>query len=184
MRWSVSHRFDPRGARFADRHYSRQKPGTPQFVGNGSGVVLIAPRLGEVRGLWVTKWQRFVRTEWWLDTWVCSLFRNEGLGLSSELITEAVAATRAVWGDPPRNGFTTFVDAQKTRRKRDPGRCYRKAGWNEVGETKAGLIVLRLSCDDFPEPAEPIGYQRTLLDVPKSWANVLSQNLTNEPEAA
>src|SRR5690606_30212081 len=95
VRWRVSNRCDPLGARLADRHYSRQKPGTPQFVGNGSSVVLLAPQSGDPCALWVTKWQKYVRTEWWLDAWVCSLFRNEGCGLASELVTEAVAATRA-----------------------------------------------------------------------------------------
>lgn len=32
MLWHLSHRADPASAEIADRHYSRQKPGTPQFV--------------------------------------------------------------------------------------------------------------------------------------------------------
>jgi hypothetical protein len=31
-----SHRFDPVGVALADRHYSRQKPGSPQFMPPGS----------------------------------------------------------------------------------------------------------------------------------------------------
>lgn len=183
MRWRVSHRFDPIGARIADRHYSRQTIGSPQFVGSGSDVVLLAPTEGEATALWVTKWQKFVRTEWWVNAWVCSLFRNEGAGLSSELVTEATAATRAGWGDPPENGFVTFVNADRTRRKRDPGRCFRKAGWKEVGLTGGGLIVLRLHPADFPPPAEPSGYQGSLMPRPRSWRNSLSTSITERAES-
>lgn len=35
----------------------------------------------------------------------------------------------------------TEVDPRKTRRKRDPGRCFIKAGWRVVGESN-GLVVL------------------------------------------
>lgn len=174
MRWRVSHRFDPIGARIADRHYSRQTIGSPQFVGSGSDVVLLAPCEGEATALWVTKWQRFVRTEWWVNTWVCSLFRNEGAGLSSELVTEAVAATRSVWGNPPECGFTTFVNAEKTRHKRDPGRCFRKAGWREVGRSGGGLIVLRLLLEDFPAPEAPAGQQASMMPRSRDWRNQLS----------
>jgi hypothetical protein len=183
MRWRYTNRGDHLGCALADRHYSRTKVGAPQFGGNGSILAMLAPVAGDPCALWVTKWQRYVRTEWWLDVWVCSLFRNEGAGLSSELITEAVAATRAVWGEPPPRGFTTFVDPDKTRRKRDPGRCYRKAGWEEWGETDAGLVVLGLSPDRFPQAKEPADWQRPLFTVPRLWKNALSRNV-NADEAA
>jgi hypothetical protein len=48
--------------------------------------------------------------------------------------------------------MVTFVDAAKTRRKRDPGRCYRRAGFEHVGFTKGGLWVLQLLPDQMPEP--------------------------------
>ena len=35
MNWTVSHRADPSAVKLADRHYNRQKPGTPQFVPHG-----------------------------------------------------------------------------------------------------------------------------------------------------
>jgi hypothetical protein len=174
MRWRVSNRFDPQGAALADRHYSRGTVGSPQFVGSGSDVVLIAPLEGSPQALWVTKWQKYVRTPWWVDAWICSLFRNEGAGLSSELITEATAATCAVWGDPPPRGFVTFVNADKTRTKRDPGRCFRKAGWKEVGRTNGGLIVLMLAPSDFPAPVAPAGYQNSFVPQVRDWRNVMS----------
>jgi len=70
---------------------------------------------------------------------VNSLFRNEGSYLSSDLITWAVAHTRAEWPAVPPLGFISFVDAGKTEGKEVPGWCYRRAGWSHVGFTKSGL---------------------------------------------
>ena len=122
MRWQVAHRYDPFSRALADRHYSRRKVGDPQFVPPGRNVVLSAsgPDGGAV---WSTVWQKHVLHAW-PGAWMNSLFRNEGAGLSSELIREAVAATRYFWPDVPDLGMITFVDAGKVRRKRDPGRCY------------------------------------------------------------
>jgi hypothetical protein len=108
--------------------------------------------------LWVTSWPfaQYVRHAW-AGAWMNSLFRNESPALSSELIREAVAATKATFGDPPPLGMVTFVDASKTRRKRDPGRCYRKAGFRCVGETKGGLVALQLLPADMPDAVAPLG---------------------------
>lgn len=177
----MSNRADPQGVRIADNHYSRKKPGTPQFTGNGSTVTLLAPIQGDPLALWVTKWQKYVRTEWWLDAWVCSLFRNQGAGLSSELITEAVAATCAVWGAPPPRGFVTLVDAGKTAARRGkrnaPGHCYLKAGWVEEGVTDGGLIVLRLPTEAFPIPSPPHEFQMPLIPQQRDWRNALSSRV-------
>lgn len=81
-----------------------------------------------------------------------TLFRNESDRLSSELIREAISATRGIWGEPPANGMITFVDASKVKRKRDPGRCYRKAGFKHVGFTQRGLFVFQLLAHEMPEP--------------------------------
>jgi len=155
MRWERSHRADARALPLADRHYNRQKPGTPQFVPPGRCTVLLTP---DADALWITSWPfaEYVRHAW-AGAWVCSCFRNESAHLSSELITEAVAATRYIWGDPPSLGIVTFVDADKTRRKRDPGRCYRRAGWRHVGFTQGGLWTLQLLPPEFPAPVAPLG---------------------------
>ena len=49
----------------------------------------------------------------------------------------------------------TFVDPKKVRRKRDFGRCFRKAGFQHVGETKGGHITLQLLPKDFPDAQAP-----------------------------
>lgn len=88
---------------------------------------------------------------------------KRGAGLSSELILEAVAATRATWPHVPELGLITFVDPRKIRRKRDPGRCYRRAGFELVGETKdLGLLVFQLLPAKMPDACPAIGTQMTL----------------------
>ena len=154
MRWHVRHRFDAECRELADRHYNRQKVGNPQFAPPGRCLVLLA-KTETSKALWVSSQQDFVLHAW-PNAWNNSCFRNEGAGLSSELIREAIAATRWWWGEVPENGFITFVDAGKIRRKRDPGRCYRKAGFQLIGETKVSkLLVFQLTEKDMPEPCAP-----------------------------
>lgn len=116
--------------------------------------------------MWVTSWPF---AEWvkhaWAGAWINSIFRNEGAGLSSNLIRQAVAATRTHWPETPDLGMVTFVDATKVRRKRDPGRCYLKAGFKNVGHTQGGLVVLQLKPDDMPCPQPALGSQ---LELPRS----------------
>ncbi|MBZ9922384.1 hypothetical protein LB579_32480, partial [Mesorhizobium sp. BR1-1-7] len=82
---------------------------------------------------------------------VCTAFRNEAAALSSELITEALASSKAYFGAPPPLGMVTFVDGSKVRRKRDLGRCYRKAGFKPCGFTKGGLHALQILPAAMPE---------------------------------
>jgi hypothetical protein len=156
--WQESHRASRRSVKLADRHYSRQKPGTPQFVPPGRCVVLYA-KTDAGSAYWVTSWPfpEFVKHAW-PGAWVCSAFRNEGAGLASELITEAVAATLHYWPEPPALGIVTFIDPGKVRHKRDPGRCYRKAGWARLSERtkKDNLIVYQLLPADMPPACPPL----------------------------
>ncbi len=156
MHWRLSHRGDDFARQIADRHYNRQKIGTAQFVPPGRCLVLTAnTATGRV---WITSWpfSQFVKHAW-AGAWVCSAFRNEGAALSSDLIREAVAATRAYFGEPPAKGMITFVDPAKVRHKRDFGRCYRRAGFRHVGQTAGGLIALQLLEPEMPAPEGAIG---------------------------
>ena len=149
--WVRSHRADPEVVPLADRHYNRQKIGSPQFAPPGRCLVLKTPALD---AFWITSYPfaQYVRHAW-AGAWVCSAFRNEGPTLSSELIREAVACTVAEWTPVPDLGMVTFVDTKKTRKKRDPGRCYLRAGFKNVGMTKGGLVVLQLFPADMPAAA-------------------------------
>jgi hypothetical protein len=158
--WIYSDRADPHVRVIADRHYNRQKIGAKQFVPPGRCVVLEIPAVA----FWVTSWPfpEYVKHAW-PGAWVCSAFRNErrDLWLSSVLVTYAVAATLAAphtdvarWSEPPDIGMITFVDEDKTRRKRDPGRCFRRAGFVEATPptTAGGLIALQLAATSMPPP--------------------------------
>lgn len=182
MRWRKSWRADPSGRRIADNHYNRQSPGADQFVPPGRCVVLtIHDHSEEEAALWVTSWPfpEYVKHAW-PGAWVCSSFRNQrrrDLYLSSELVTEALAATRFYW-EPPLEGMITFIDPSKTKHKRDPGRCFRKAGFHVSGKagalgpcvcdgkppaTKAGLVALHIATCQLPPAASPLGAQQSLL---------------------
>jgi hypothetical protein len=162
MLWRLSHRADQMARELADRHYSRQKIGSPQFAPAGSCRVLYA-QTPTGNAYWITSWPfaEYVKHAW-AGAWVCSAFRNEGAGLSSDLIRQAIAATRALYGEPPELGMITFVDEGKVRRKRDPGRCFIKAGFRKVGYTKGGLLALQLLPRDMPEAELPIGAMEDL----------------------
>jgi hypothetical protein len=161
--WRLSHRADPFARDLADRHYNRQKVGTPQFGPPGRCMVLTADT-ETGKAFWITSWPfaEYVKHAW-AGAWVCSAFRNEGAGLSSKLISQAVAATRAYFGEPPSLGMITFVDRSKTRPKRDPGHCYIIAGFRPCGETKGGLAALQMLPANMPEPQPAIGFQLEMI---------------------
>lgn len=171
MRWTRSHRADTRALPLADRHYNRQKIGSPQFVPPGSCLVLLTEGSG---ALWVSSapYAQYVRHAW-AGAWVNSLFRNESEEPSSELILEAVAATRAHYGEPPSLGMVTFVDPRKvagffvrTKEGRELrwGYSYWKAGFKFCGWTKGGLYALQLLPAEMPEPAPAVSAQAGLFE--------------------
>jgi hypothetical protein len=165
--WALANRGDPRCCDLADRHYSRQKAGSPQFMPPGGCCVLYAGVPGDGEAVWGTStpFARYVKHAW-AGAWMCSIFRNEGAGRASVLIRQAVAATRAVVGEPPSLGMVTFIDRKHVRpyiggpeRTRVIwGQTFRQAGFREVGETKSGLLALQLLPADMPEPMSPHGH--------------------------
>ena len=178
--WHLSHRADKRALPLADRHYNRQKPGSPQFVPPGRCVVLLT---GPADALWVSSWPfaEYVRHEW-AGAWVCSCFRNESVCRASDLITSAVACTLAVWGGPPPQvpspagpvGMVTFIDRSKVRPTRVRGEdvwgwTWLKAGWEVIGETKGGLLALGLPLAKFPAPISPLGEVGSLFQEASLW---------------
>lgn len=141
----------------ADRHYSRKTPGASQFAPPGRNLTL---RTLNGRAAWVTSWPlpEYVAHQWG-DCWTCTLFRNESRELSSDLILEAMAATRHVFGRSPDGGFLTFVD-QRQVASPNPGYCFKVAGFEEVGRTKdRGLVALQLPADALPLPVAPLEFQ-------------------------
>jgi len=132
---------NPSGMSLFMRHYTaRPFRKLFQFVGPGEKLVLLTP---DARALFV--WRKFIS-----DTGErgvnCAVFRNEGSvsGRSSTLITEA---NMIAWKRWPGERLYTYVDATRVRHKRDPGRCFLRAGYRKCGETKSGLLIL----ETFPE---------------------------------
>lgn len=158
MNWLRSWNADPAALALADKHYSRQKIGSSQMMPPGRQLVMVT---GDEKAVWGTAWPyaQYVNREW-ADAWLCCIFRNEGDVLSSVLIREAVALTRSIYGEPPPSGFVTFINQDKVRKKRDWGRCYRKAGFVHCGYTKGGLFALQLLPRDMPDPLPFLGDRR------------------------
>lgn len=154
MIWELADRADPACVPLADRHYNRQKIGSPQFVPPGRCLVLKTDG-----ALWVTSWPfaEYVRHQW-AGAFVNSLFRKECEGEASVFIRDACAATRWRWPQIPGRGMVTFIDPNEVKARKVRGRLcigvsYFAAGFKHVGYTKAGLWAMQLAPCDFP-PAE------------------------------
>lgn len=125
------------GARMlADRHYSRQTPGSRTFLPPGQALILWQPE-----AVWGVCLNRDARGEW---RWRVTIFRNESKALSSDLVREATVLTYLWWGGGRCSPLTTEVDPRRTRRKRDPGRCFVRSGlWRRRPDlTYRGLVQL------------------------------------------
>lgn len=121
------------------RHYSRYvyKDGRDPalFVGPGEKMVLLTPC---AKAMFV--WRKFICADGQQGV-NCAVFRNEGAGLSSDLIREAV---RLAWERWPGERLYTYVNSRKVR-SQNPGCCFLKAGWRKCGQTKWNkLLVLEL----------------------------------------
>lgn len=169
--WQRIDHADPRALDMADRHYSRQAPGTPEFVANGHKIVLMhfAPD-GTPAALWASHRPapgKATRPDG-RDVWACTLFRVEQRTvLASELIKEAVAITAGIWRPLPMDGFYTTINPKFVKsqgRKRGWGWCYQCAGWMVLTERtkRRNLIVLILPYDTLAQ-VSPIA---TVTNVP------------------
>lgn len=169
--WQPSHRADPLALPIADRHYNRQKPGTPQFVPPGRCVV-VRHMIGDKAGaVWVTSWPlaEYVKHAW-PGAWINSAFRKEcDDAPASEFIRQAVAITRWHWPDVPTLGMVTFIDPKHVKPRVIRSRPtwghsyfeYFEAGFRHVGYTKAGLWAFQLMPADMPEAMRPGGEYRS-----------------------
>jgi len=119
-----------------DRHYSRHhyKDGRDQsrFVGPGERIVLMTPC---ARALFV--WRKFISLDK-QDGVNCAIFRNEGAGLSSDLIKSAMDIAWEKW---PGHRLYTYVNPRAVA-STNPGYCFKKAGWKACGITKAKKLLI------------------------------------------
>ena len=126
---------DPSAMAIFKRHYTaRQRRKIEQFIGPGEKEAYISPD-----ALALFAWRKFISDAG--ETGInCCVFRNEGtaLGKSSDLIR---AACELAWARWPRERLYTYVDPSKVKHKRDPGRCFIKAGFRKCGATKEGKLI-------------------------------------------
>ena len=135
---------------FAAPHYSIATPLAAELGPPGMKIVLFGE---DFRALWGSHrpapWAKRTHGVKRMDKFEghsCFIFRNDGGPQSSGIIRQAVAITAMEWNLAP---FITYVAIDKVRRKRDPGRCFIKAGFHRVSvkeKTKHGPM-LRMEMD-------------------------------------
>lgn len=127
---------NPTGMDIFSGHYTARKTRKQfQCIGPGEKMMLLTPD-----ALAVFAWRKFIDHAIPKQEGVnCAIFRNEGAGLSSDLIRVAEVIAWERWAG---ERLYTYVDPKRTRHKRDPGRCFLKAGWRHAGWTKGGLRIL------------------------------------------
>lgn len=131
----ITTQFDPEMAILADRHYSRRTVGARQFLYSGRKIV-IRNAEGTVLFGWL-----FPDPKYRMDAqtgYNCAIFRNESGRLSSEIILECEGIAFERWG---RGRMYTYVNPEKIK-SRNPGYCFKQAGWQKIGTSKSGLHLL------------------------------------------
>lgn len=160
--WRVTHFQDPIGAKLADGHYSRRTIGAKQFMPPGERFALVSPDGLAVFGWWRPDPRSGIEAMNKLDGWTCSIFRNTGPTLSSELVLaaerELVTYAEARWagtGHAPcgPDGMLTYVAPRKIR-SRNPGFCFKCAGWRTHPTRPKSSKGLPLLWKPWPEAGE------------------------------
>ena len=136
MNWLPALDGDPRALALYQRHYSCSNfaPLNRQFMPPGEKMVLLTVRCDALFGWLKNRVERY-------DKQVgvaCTVFRNESDMLSSSLIQEA---DEIAWEKWPGERHFTYVDAGKVT-SRNPGYCFKKAGWKPCDTSKGGLVIL------------------------------------------
>lgn len=139
--WQRVTKFDQRAASLADRHYSRRKIGSPQFMPPGETVVLLTPDELAVFGWWRPAPASGLKAMNGLDGWTCTIFRNESTARSSDLILAAENVLLDLGVTIGKDGFITYVWDRKVLSV-NPGYCFKVAGWHVNGRSADGRKTL------------------------------------------
>jgi hypothetical protein len=152
--WNRISDADPRAIAIYERHYSAhnadrfrglQPDHNKGIAGAGQRIVLMTSGSD---ALFV--WKRFLpRTGragnyFWMNGIWCSVFRNEGDYVSSQMVLEA---EEWAWWKWPGETLRTFIDPASVV-SLNPGYCFKKAGWQRRRDmiTKRGLHILEKPC--------------------------------------
>lgn len=88
-----------------------------------------------------------------LDGWTCTIFRNEGLWLSSDLVRGAEDYLLSSGKTIGPDGLITYVFDSKVK-SANPGFCFKIAGWRVRGRSADGrktLLIKQVSSCRCPE---------------------------------
>lgn len=123
--WQMRSKRDRAALALFDRHYSCQTHPPGEVGPPGRKIVLVTPC---ERAMWCSHWPYPELVMDGLDAYRNCAFRREGGPLASTLIEAAMAFTVAHWGDPPKDGWVTWIEVGKVASE-NPGYCYKQAGW-------------------------------------------------------
>lgn len=139
--WLIVRDGDPELLSLVNRHYSRRKPANKShgYIGPGRKLLLRTAKGDAVFGWLYAKVEYRMDN---LDGFNCTIFRNESKHLSSDMILEAEKIALEHYKCIPRDGFFTYVEPSKIKSV-NPGYCFKKAGWKQVGTSKSGKIILK-----------------------------------------
>lgn len=136
--WIHAKDGDMRALALFKRHYSyrKYKDGREPklFCGPGQKMVLLTLNCD---ALFV--WRKFISMDN-QEGVNCAVFRNESAILASDLIREACELAWRRW---PGQRLYTYVNPKKVASK-NPGYCFKMAGWQQCGVTKKGLLVFEI----------------------------------------
>jgi hypothetical protein len=138
--WLVVPKFTPSCARLADGHYSRRTIRSPQFMPPGQTLVLLTPDELAVFGWWRPDPSSGIVAMNGLDGWTCTIFRNTGPQLSSDLVLAAESELLDRYDCGP-DGLITYVWDSKVA-SANPGYCFKCAGWHVTGRSADGRKTL------------------------------------------
>lgn len=158
--WRRVKKFDVRACWLADRHYSRRKVGSPQFMPPGQTIVLLSLDELAVFGWWRPHPDAGLEAMNGLNGWTCTIFRNESPILSSLLILDAEKAITECGYDIGPDGLITYVWDSKIRSV-NPGYCFKKAGYRRAGRSADGRKTLLQKFPSLPSPSPLAGPTRT-----------------------
>ena len=135
--WIPTRDGDPSVRAVFDRHYSRIRyrdgRSPAKFVGPGEYMVL---RTASCDAIFV--WRKSLPLADGNAGVNCTVFRNEGPVLSSDLIREAEALAWERW---PGQRLFTYVNPRAVR-SINPGYCFLRAGWRRCGVTKVHRLFV------------------------------------------
>jgi hypothetical protein len=139
--WVRVGKFDRASALLADRHYSRRKVGSPQFMPPGQTIILRTMLDDAVFGWWRPDPASGIVAMNKLDGWTCTIFRNESRLRSSDLVLEAEKAIHLFGYNCGPDGLLTYVWDKKVA-SANPGYCFKMAGWKTAGRSADGKKTL------------------------------------------